>query len=62
MGSLLRNFILGTLLMPTLLVGDVAASLISVDTCLMTQELSVERSFQPAPPGVPERRLSGGTR
>ena len=48
--------------MPTLLVGDVAASLISVDTCLMTQELSVERSFQPAPPGVPERRLSGGTR
>lgn len=63
MAGLLRNLILSTLLLPTLLAIDVGASTINTaDTCLIVQDLSAECSFQPSPPGVPERRLSGGTR
>ncbi|MEO0394893.1 MAG: hypothetical protein AAF243_02770 [Cyanobacteria bacterium P01_A01_bin.137] len=60
MGSLLRSLVLGTILIPHLFVADAVAAPMGTSTCLT--ELSVDRSFQPEPPGVPQRRLSGGTR
>ncbi|MEM7063712.1 MAG: hypothetical protein AAF572_11180 [Cyanobacteria bacterium P01_B01_bin.77] len=41
-----------------------AAAAVCVDTTtqLISLELSADRSFQPAPLGIPQRRLSGGTR
>ncbi|MEM9266030.1 MAG: hypothetical protein AAGA46_10950 [Cyanobacteria bacterium P01_F01_bin.13] len=62
MGSLLRSLVLSTLLLPHLLMASSAAASTSPRAHVMSQELSAERSFQPSPPGIPQRRLSGGTR
>ncbi len=63
MGSFLRSLMLGTLLLSNLLVANAAAaSTTTIREHTVSQELSAERSFQPPPPGVPQRRLSGGTR
>lgn len=56
MDSLLRTLILSLVLIPNLCVANAVAA----DTALASPELS--RPFQPAPPGIPQRRLSGGTR
>ncbi|MEA5464939.1 hypothetical protein [Leptothoe sp. PORK10 BA2] len=41
---------------------DAVASSMDASAQVTCQELSTKRSFQPDPPGVPQRRLSGGTR
>lgn len=39
------------------------AAALAVDTHRqLPQSTSLERTFQPSPPGIPQRRLSGGTR
>ncbi|EKV03875.1 hypothetical protein Lepto7375DRAFT_6194 [Leptolyngbya sp. PCC 7375] len=62
MGGLLRNLACATIIVPNCLMADAVAQPLNIRTDWPCQELSVERSFQPAPPGVPQRRLSGGTR
>ncbi|MBE9067713.1 hypothetical protein IQ260_13720 [Leptolyngbya cf. ectocarpi LEGE 11479] len=54
MDSLLRSLILSTVLIPNLFVVNAVAA------DMAPPELS--RPFQPASPGIPQRRLSGGTR
>ncbi|WP_215608338.1 hypothetical protein [Leptothoe spongobia] len=63
MGSFLRNLMTKTLLISHLLVvADAAAFAMDTRPELLPQTASAEQPFQPPPPGIPQRRLSGGTR
>ncbi|MBT9315275.1 hypothetical protein IXB50_07535 [Leptothoe spongobia TAU-MAC 1115] len=45
-----------------LVVADAAAFAMDTRPELLPQTASAEQPFQPPPPGIPQRRLSGGTR
>lgn len=62
MGGLLRGLVIATSLVSNLLVADAIALSMNSNTNVTCQEFAADRSFRPTPPGVPQRRLSGGTR
>lgn len=63
MGGFLRILITKTVIISHLLVvADAAALAMDAKPTLLSQKASTETPFQPSPPGIPERRLSGGTR
>ncbi|NEQ50103.1 MAG: hypothetical protein F6K11_08235 [Leptolyngbya sp. SIO3F4] len=63
MGSLLQGLMTKTLLITHLLVVTEAAALaVDARPHFTSQEAASTQPFRPQPPGIPERRLSGGTR
>lgn len=63
MGGFLRLLITRTVLISQLLVvADAAALAMDARPPLLIEKASPEQPFQPPPPGIPQRRLSGGTR
>lgn len=63
MVSLLRNLMTNTLLITQLLmVTNTAALAMDTGSEPATQKTTSEQPFQPSPLGIPQRRLSGGTR
>lgn len=61
MGRFLRILVIRTVVISHVLVVADAAAL-AMDARPVAQTASAEQPFLPLPPGIPERRLSGGTR